>query len=530
MREVTSLLCVLFLGGASLVACDKVRPVAGASALSGCVQCHGSPGTVPNMAGTDPDLDAAPPPPSDLAHPAHVNPAVAGALRGPLACNACHNPVPTSPLHFTHPAPLVVFGALAGTGQARPVYRAPTCAATYCHGTFSFSGGDPAQSGEVVGNAYTPDWTKGPSEAACGTCHDLPPKGHVALSPNLGPPFAAASCSGCHPSTVALDGSIVVDAATGASAHIDGQAEEGAHADPDWCVLASPFGTQAGCASAAPGAPAGGNHTVAALDFSAPGGGLPSCLACHSVGATPYGSADGQTTSSCNDCHASTGQASWLSNCTFCHGDASRTPILAGTDPLLDAAPPRGVEGESLPSQPAVGAHQAHVNPSSDTALTLPLACSACHNPFPPASPHPSGATALVAFGALARTGGAAPSYDPVMGCAATYCHGNYAPGGNNATPTWTGGSDQAACGTCHGLPPATGRVVSIGGPPFTLHVLHADVGLECGNCHPGYGFSNGPVNLALHVNGVVDTGANLTSYDPATGACVGCHGADHWF
>ncbi len=536
----------------ALAACGDARPLVGGGGggTAGCALCHGAAGRTGNFPGTDPLLEAAPPrPPQNApayavgAHQPHLNPTVAGALRGPLPCNSCHNPVPTDYSHVSNPpAEVVVFGGLAlgpvsasagtnpGTARWDIATGNPTCSAVYCHGSFQWFGNGQGGS-DVMGNAFTPDWTKGPGQATCGSCHDLPPKGHVDLSPNLGTaPLSPAACSGCHPDTVRADGTISVSVSTGTSAHINGQIDEGAHADPNWCVLSSAFGQSAGCAPESASNPIGGAHTLAALDFTSPATGMQACLQCHSVGGVDFSSADGQPTSSCNDCHAAAGHPGWLTDCTFCHGTANRPANVPGTDPFLAAAPPRGVQGETDTTQAAVGAHQAHVNPTSAAQLANPFSCSQCHNPMPPAAPHPSGATSLVTFGGIATTGGAAPTYSPATGCSATYCHGNYSPGGNKFNPSWTGGASQGACGTCHDLPPATGGLIPTTSPPESIHVFHASVGLTCGNCHPGYGFATGPVNLSLHVNGVVDVGNNITSWDPTTGACVGCHGAANWF
>ncbi len=535
----------------SLAACGEARPVVGGrgGGTAGCTICHGTADRLANLPGTDPKLAAAPPlgvrgetdpaRPAVGAHQAHVNPPAIGALRGPLGCNECHNPVPTDFLHAGNPpSQVVVFGTLARTPPASPTWdgvtgAAPTCSTTYCHGAFSFDDGQTGGStnGKVVGNSFKPDWTQGAPQAQCGTCHDLPPIGHKVLSANLGPPFSPQVCSGCHPSTVLPNGQINASAMNSPGTHINGQIDEGAHADPNWCVLSGTFGQSAGCAPESAANPKGGRHALAALDFTPPSTGLQGCLRCHSVGGIDYGSADGESTSSCNDCHADTGTSNWLTNCTFCHGTAGRVANLPGADTYLAAAPPRGVQGETDPAQPAVGAHQAHVNPTDATALARPFSCDQCHNPMPPGAPHPSGSNSVVVFAGIATAGGARPSYDAATGCAATYCHGNYPPGGNNFTPSWTGGGSQVSCGTCHDLPPATGRVVTVGGgPPMRLHVLHSQVGLSCANCHAGYGFENGPVNLSLHVNGVVDVGVGVTQWNPATGACVGCHGSDVWW
>jgi hypothetical protein len=53
----------------------------------------------------------------------------------------------------------------------------------------------------MVGAQASPSWTGGPTEAACGTCHDIPPKGHVAA--------LITECYGCHGDVVDPTGGII---------------------------------------------------------------------------------------------------------------------------------------------------------------------------------------------------------------------------------------------------------------------------------------------------------------------------------
>jgi len=96
--------------------------------------------------------------------------------------------------------------------------------------------------------------------------------------------------------------------------------------------------------------------------------------------------------------------------------------------------------------------------------------------------------------------------------CAASYCHGNFA-GGPNATMSWTS-TVQVTCTSCHGLPPSTGH-----------HANHS--ARSCGDCHPGY--TRTSVAVASHIDGAKQVGNLVTSWNPATRGCVGCHGADTW-
>ncbi|MEI8259778.1 MAG: CxxxxCH/CxxCH domain-containing protein, partial [Deltaproteobacteria bacterium] len=74
--------------------------------------------------------------------------------------------------------------------------------------------------------------------------------------------------------------------------------------------------------------------------------------------------------------------------------------------------------------------------------------------------------------------------------------------GGSNTTPNWTrADGSQAACGTCHGLPPGGTHPVST----------------RCEVCHSTVMGAGGTfINPALHINGVVDV---------TTASCESCHG-----
>lgn len=103
----------------------------------------------------------------------------------------------------------LIFGDLAnsGAGNAEYSHENLTCQNTYCHGDFSF---DKASSeyafayveDQMTGNNYQPIWNQvDGTQAACGTCHGLPPTGHVAAELN--------ACVNCHPDVVDGDGNII---------------------------------------------------------------------------------------------------------------------------------------------------------------------------------------------------------------------------------------------------------------------------------------------------------------------------------
>jgi predicted CxxxxCH...CXXCH cytochrome family protein len=193
----------------------------------GCATCHGDATRVANLTGTDVNLASAPPvapagSPSYAvgAHLGHVNPTTTSYLMAPVTCAECHV-VPVDSAHATNPpAAVVVFGTLSKTGGAAPSFAAGTagCAATYCHGKFTFNA--------VLGSSATPVWTTA-AAMTCTSCHGMPPTGHPAITgtPN------AVSCFQCHPQSVNADGTIKQ-----AGGHINGKADgggcTGCHADP----------------------------------------------------------------------------------------------------------------------------------------------------------------------------------------------------------------------------------------------------------------------------------------------------------
>jgi predicted CxxxxCH...CXXCH cytochrome family protein len=145
--------------------------------------------------------------------------------------------------------------------------------------------------------------------------------------------------------------------------------------------------------------------------------------------------------------------------CSACHGDA--------TSP----APPRGLAGETSPTTLAVGAHRSHL---AGASLGRPVACNECHGvPSTILAPgHLDSdlpAEVVMASGTWNRDSAT---------CTNGACHGA-------ATPVWTRvGLGEAACGTCHGIPPASHD------PATTV--------FDCVNCHPAF-------DEGQHMDGDVD-------------------------
>jgi predicted CxxxxCH...CXXCH cytochrome family protein len=440
-------------------ACGRARTseLAARVHASACTTCHG---------GLDNDTGA---PPFDFrgntsttsitvgAHTAHVTPSPLGPG---LDCTACHPDARDGSRTHGDGKVDLSFGPIATAGGlVAPVLdRADGgCSNVYCHG--ATLGG---------GSHTTPQWTRvGEGEAACGSCHGLPPP-----DPHPAVPEGRAGCYLCHPD---VDSAGELVRASGL--HVNGRVEMG-HPTA-WMDESS-----------------GLFHATRAVR------GLTTCRTCH--GAKLEG---GSSSVACAICHGT----GFLANCTGCHGGADSST----------GAPPRTTWGRA--SDPIrVGAHTVHL---AGSAIAGPVACGACHVvPVDALSPgHIDGDTATVTFSGPA-IGDATPSWDRATAtCAGVYCHGSYSGtfsfffyetrdsyryAGARGRPQWTGGA--MTCTSCHGNPPA--------GPVW--HGNHAG-GNNCDLCHPdAAGLPGGAVitDPTLHVNGVVDLSPKFEL------SCFGCH------
>lgn len=170
-----------------------------------CIVCHGG---VENLTGAPPlDID------DNVnvsargvgTHTAHLEGRV---LADGVECAECHT-VPAAydaPGHVDSDLPAeVIFSGLALNDGAQPAYtsNSASCSNAYCHGNWSLSRAESqypnVYSAEaMVGNSAVPVWTD-PTTAQCGSCHNLPPQGHVDYELN--------QCVVCH-STVDSNGNI----------------------------------------------------------------------------------------------------------------------------------------------------------------------------------------------------------------------------------------------------------------------------------------------------------------------------------
>jgi predicted CxxxxCH...CXXCH cytochrome family protein len=430
-----------------------------ASDLAACTGCHGgndnSTGAPPRTTwGNGADLVRT------GAHTAHVTTDIALAI----GCAVCHQtPANMFAVGHVDPSPAeVVFSGIA-LGAAPWNRSAPSCA-VYCHGA-TLSGG----------SNTSPLWTGGSGQATCGSCHGLPPATLRSGSPHPAASSDPRICSACHPQTVDANGVIIPASAGGL--HLDGAAQAVFGHDPTtWSNPLSP-----------------GFHAYSANQ------GLSNCQVCH--GPLLDG---GVAAVGCQSCHRAAGPAPELT-CTGCHG---------GTDNST-GAPPRAqwaFRSDAAEASLRAGAHTTHLSLS---AIAPTIGCSVCH--ATPADMFASGhidqaTTANVAFTGLAAIGiTPAPTWDRSAPTCAVYCHGATLHGGSLTTPIWTAvGQGQAACGTCHGIPPTN--------PPHPT-VSASLVG--CHDCHPETIDAAGAMILPLsggkHLNGLIDGGHTPSWITPAS-------------
>jgi predicted CxxxxCH...CXXCH cytochrome family protein len=151
-----------------------------------CGACHGSGDS---------------PWPSTGAHAAHQSP----TLTVGLDCVNCHV-VPTTVLDPVHldGTVHVTFSALAVARGASPSWDGVRCSNVACHGA------------KLADPAAVPSWTDPTgAQAACGSCHPVPPSGHT--------PSIDCSRSDCHGTEVEVgaDGAPTISLA-GKALHVDG--------------------------------------------------------------------------------------------------------------------------------------------------------------------------------------------------------------------------------------------------------------------------------------------------------------------
>ncbi len=200
-----------YSGGVTGVSCLNCHTEA--NGPEACNTCHGDI--------NDPSKIA---PPRDLsgntsttsrgvgAHNSHLFNVI---LTNNVECSTCHK----VPSDFSDPAHIngdgkanIIFGNLAIVNEGiNSSYNQMdgNCSNVYCHGNFVFDKASAAPNNQfayaddvMMGNNVTVNWTSvGQSEAECGSCHGLPPTGHI--------PETVEFCGFCHLGIVDVNGNIV---------------------------------------------------------------------------------------------------------------------------------------------------------------------------------------------------------------------------------------------------------------------------------------------------------------------------------
>ncbi len=508
----------------------------------GCTACHGDArrgGTALLRAAPPYDLSRATQSgyPGVGAHSIHLE---ASATHGAVACEECHL-IPErvdSPGHADDGAPAeIVFGGLASHHDLEPTYDfiARRCDNTYCHGGAQAVWTEPRDSAAACGSCHElPPPAPHPQSSLCSSCHGSvvdearhirAPELHVNGTVEL----VATSCTQCHgsgdepaPPLDSQGNSRIAAIGVGAhAAHLSG----GSSSRPLACTECHEVPEEVDDFAHADGLPA----EVALVGVAETGARAPDWDRARATCADSWchGPAAGASASppwnepirlDCTSCHGNPPPAPHpqMANCSHCHAevvaddDVSMLDRNRHVDGVVDVfvdqsctgchgsenpAPPSNLSGGTSTLARGVGAHQTHV---LGTSRSRAVACQDCHQvPEEVLSPGhvdtPLPAEVSFAGGALAF--GATPTFANDT-CSNTSCHGavfpgGHASGGSLTAPEWSQvDGTQAACGTCHGLPPPR------------PHPYYSE---DSGRCHKnlspdGQSF----LRPELHVDGVV--------------------------
>ncbi|MBI1945795.1 MAG: CxxxxCH/CxxCH domain-containing protein [Deltaproteobacteria bacterium] len=511
-----------------------------------CGACHGDPTSTDGAPPRDLAGNTETQFPGVGAHQAHL---AANGRSAPVACADCHV-VPTVGRQEGHiddgdRRAELTFAGLAVHDGAAPSYQGVSCSSSYCHG------GTLPEAAARAADQPAPAWTQVDGTfAACTSCHGAPPgAGHPAQAECaachaavIGPDrvfttpalhvdgvvqSSGTECDACHSSETSLPP--WRDSRGGTSTDQPGIGAHAAH-------LATSTWHRAIACSECHLVPVGAfdpghfdDELPAELEFGPiarsrghdPGWDGVACsnVACHAgtgaIAPAPQWTRVDGSQAECGACHGLPPAAPHpaANDCATCHGDVVAAEAVAPEDLTFVAAqlhvngvvnvacnschgddaspaPPRDLAGNTLTTARGVGAHRSHL---AGSELFGPVACGECHQvpiTTDDAGHQDTALPAEVTFGPLARAGGTLASFDGLR--CSTYCHGGSAAilDGTLTTPTWTMvNSSQAACGTCHSVPPPA---------------PHPSVpSTACGGCHPFSGLR--PIDPALHGNGVVE-------------------------
>ena len=174
------------------------------------------------------------------------------------------------------------------------------------------------------------------------------------------------------------------------------------------------------------------------------------------------------STGTCVRCHAAPPPSHAQNQCATCH--PASAPHIDGVTQVGTTSGCSGCHGDAQSPAPFTGAHRKHV--FAPSGLRGPIACETCH--VVPAT--------LFAPGHIDTPPPAEATCNP-------QCHGT-------SQPAWTQ-TEVVACGTCHGIPPATAS-----------HATATTIA-SCATCHPSSVTPTGAIIItngtSTHLDGVVD-------------------------
>ncbi len=212
------------------------------------------------------------------------------------------------------------------------------------------------------------------------------------------------------------------------------------------------------------------------------------------------------------------GTSLYTANCASCHGALANSSKLGATLARLQNAITSNVGGMGALSGLSVTEVQAIVTaltpstptptPAADGATLYGSYCSACHGSLTGSAK--GGATAAAIQSAIAGNLGG-------MGALSTLNSAQLAAVATALAGITPAPATPAACGSCHAIPPATGR-----------HAKHLRQNLSCGTCH-GSGYSSTTVVAALHQNGVKNVATNIGWNSTSRSCSNSCHGKETW-
>jgi mono/diheme cytochrome c family protein len=205
------------------------------------------------------------------------------------------------------------------------------------------------------------------------------------------------------------------------------------------------------------------------------------------------------------------GPSLYSSNCAGCHGVLAGSTKGGATAERIQAAIAGNVGGMGPLSRltaaeiQAIASALASVAPPvvTDGPTLYGSYCASCHGAL--ASSTKGGATAARIQAAISGNTGGMGSLSTLSATQVTAIAEALA----SIPPT------SAACGSCHAIPPATGR-----------HAKHRR--LSCSNCH-GVGYSSTSFAAATHNNRVVNLVGTIGWVSTSKTCSNSCHGKESW-